>query len=125
MTSQTRATNKARFEEGDTPGGTAYVDLIDSFLSLADTSAQTITSPVVLSDTLGVGAKVSATTVSATNGGFNTITVSATATANTLHVKTLIMNAEVTAAVSAATSAARYFQVRVSGVNYWMPLYAQ
>lgn len=44
MTSQTRAVNKAKFEQGDRPQGSDYVDLIDSFLSLADSTAQQMTS---------------------------------------------------------------------------------
>lgn len=44
MTSQTRATLKGVFETGDTPTGTNYTDVMDSFLSLIDTTAQTVTS---------------------------------------------------------------------------------
>lgn len=49
MTQQTRTVNKGRYESGDTPSGSDYVDLIDSFLALADTTAQTVTSFVTFS----------------------------------------------------------------------------
>ncbi len=48
MTQQTRSTNKGRFEQGDKPQGSDYVDLVDSYLSLADTDTQTITSDIVV-----------------------------------------------------------------------------
>ena len=44
MAQQTRATNKAAFENQDRPAASNYVDLIDSFISLADTTAQTMAS---------------------------------------------------------------------------------
>ena len=62
MTAQTRTTNVGRFETGDTPVGSDFVDLIDSFLSLADTTAQTVTSDVVFSGQI-VPARVSATDI--------------------------------------------------------------
>ena len=46
MTSQTRSINKGRFEDGDSLSGSNFVDLIDSFLSLADTTAQVVTSDI-------------------------------------------------------------------------------
>lgn len=46
MTAQTRSTLKAVFEDGDVPQGSDYTDLIDSFLSLTNTTAQAITSPL-------------------------------------------------------------------------------
>lgn len=44
MAAQTRAVNKARFENGDKPQGSDYVDLIDSFPSLSDSTSQSLTS---------------------------------------------------------------------------------
>lgn len=64
MTSQTRTVNKGRFEQGDTPQGSDYVDVFDSFLSLADTTAQTVTSQITV-PTLNVTTKVSAVLVNA------------------------------------------------------------
>lgn len=46
MTAQNRNANKAVFEQGDRPQGSDYVNLIDSFLSLVDTSAQTVVSDI-------------------------------------------------------------------------------
>lgn len=63
MTAQNRTTNKGRFEQGDTPQGSDYVDLIDSYLSLADTTAQAVSSPLTLSGSLGVAATASASTL--------------------------------------------------------------
>ncbi len=60
MTAQTRTVNKSRFEQGDTPQGSDYVDLIDSYLSLADTTAQSLSSPLTMSGALGVSATASA-----------------------------------------------------------------
>jgi hypothetical protein len=48
MTAKSRVTNKSVFEDGDKPAGSNYVDLIDSFLSLADTTVQSVTSDVAL-----------------------------------------------------------------------------
>jgi hypothetical protein len=48
MTAKSRVTNKSVFEDGDKPAGSNYADLIDSFLSLADTTVQSVTSDVVL-----------------------------------------------------------------------------
>ncbi len=58
MTSQTRVTNKALFENGDVPTGSNYRDLIDSYVSLVDTTAQSVTSKLT-------AGSLAATTVSA------------------------------------------------------------
>jgi len=103
MTAQNRATLKAVFEDGDIPTGSNYADLIDSFVSIADTTAQSMSSKLTL----------------------DTAEVTDTVTAATVHVETgMVLNIEATSAVSAAASAARYIAVTVSGVSYWMPLYA-
>ena len=60
MTAKTRVTNKSVFEDGDKPVGSNYVDLIDSFLSLADTDAQTLLSDIVVPN-------ITVTSVRATN----------------------------------------------------------
>jgi len=69
MTAQTRANLKLEFETGDTPDGDNYADLIDSFISISDTSAQTINSDLTV-------AGLTATTVSAQT--VNTSAMSAT-----------------------------------------------
>lgn len=103
MTAQNRATLKALFEDGDIPTGSNYTDLIDSFVSIADTTAQTLSSKLTV----------------------ETLEVQDTVTAATVHIESsMVANVEATASVSAAASAARYILVTVSGVSYWLPLYA-
>ena len=85
MTQQTRATNKAAFETGDAPTESDYINLIDSFLSLADTSAQTVTSGIILSGTLGIGGKLSAQSISA-----NTLTVGSAITVPAMTVTSVL-----------------------------------
>jgi hypothetical protein len=46
MASQSRSTLKANFENGDTPEGTDYSEVFDSFLALTDTESQTVVSNV-------------------------------------------------------------------------------
>lgn len=55
MTAKSRANLKSVFEQGDTPQGSDYADLIDSFLNLSDSTAQTVTSPVTYSNTVTLG----------------------------------------------------------------------
>lgn len=52
MTAENRAALKALFETGDTLLQTSFEDLIDSFLSLTDTSPQNVTSNVTFSGAL-------------------------------------------------------------------------
>lgn len=49
MTAQNRTALKAVFEQGDTPQGSDFANMIDSPLNLADTSAQTVVSHVTFS----------------------------------------------------------------------------
>ena len=100
MTVQSRSTLKATFEDGDTPAGSDYTDLMDSFVHISDTSAQSVGSPLVIT-TMG------ATTVSAAN----------------MEVTNLTLVAEVTSAVSAEASANRFIKVISSGASYWIPAY--
>src|SRR6266511_3421173 len=55
MTQQTRATNTSRFEEGDIPHGTDFADLIDSFVALADTTAQVVASDLKANNFITTG----------------------------------------------------------------------
>ena len=77
MTAQTRAVNKGRFEDGDKPPGSSYVDLMDSFISIADTTAQVITSdfgaPKGVFTTEVSSPQVNATEVSASAGRFTEV----------------------------------------------------
>lgn len=79
MTQQNRTTNKGKFEQGDKPQGSDYVDLIDSYVSLADTTAQSVSSPMTVTGSLGASTTVSAVSVEASAGEFRTITTSALA----------------------------------------------
>ena len=101
MTIASRATLKGKFEDGDTPLGSDFTDWLDSFIHVSDSTAQSVASPLTVT-TLG------ATTVSAA----------------TMEVKTFIINAEVTATVSAAASAAKYILITSSGATFWMPVFA-
>lgn len=61
MTISTRPSLKSRFETGDTPEGSDFADLIDSFIALQDNTVQELTGGI--SGTVGRFAIVSAQTV--------------------------------------------------------------
>jgi hypothetical protein len=63
MTAQNRDANKAVFEQGDRPQGSDYVNLIDSFLSLVDVSAQTVISDLSVPN-VTVATELSASNIS-------------------------------------------------------------
>jgi len=121
MTQQDRTTNKARFEQGDTPQGSDYVDLIDSYLSLSDTTAQSVSSPVTV-----VGAVGASTTVSAASIEASAATITGTVSAATGNFDILLVQGEevrppsqqvatgelhLTATAAATTSAAGAFSI--------------
>lgn len=58
MTAQVRAYLKSIYENGDVPQGSDYVDVFDSFVSISDTTVQSLNSPLTTSN-------LGATTVSA------------------------------------------------------------
>ena len=64
MTAQTTTVNKAAFEQGDKPQGSDYANLIDSFVALADTTAQSMSSDLTLPN-LNANTKVNTSIVSA------------------------------------------------------------
>lgn len=64
MAIQTKATLKTNFETGDTPTGDDYGNLIDSFVGLGETSAQSMSGP--LETTELATPKVSATNIIST-----------------------------------------------------------
>lgn len=84
MTAQDRTTNKAKFEQGDTPQGGDYVDLIDSYISLADTTAQSLSSPLVVSGAVGASTTVSAQSVEASAATFTGAVSAASVVADTV-----------------------------------------
>lgn len=87
MTAQNRSVLKGVFETGDVPDGDNYADLIDSFISLSDSTAQAITSNITVPAVTITGI-VSANDVNASSASIISISVSS------LHV---------TGVVSAAT----------------------
>lgn len=95
MTAQSRTVLVGRYENGDVPQGSDYVDLIDSFVSLTDTTAQSVASQLTV-PTL-VATEVSATNVNATN------LVSTSATFTTLGVS-LVSAASLIAASAVMTT---------------------
>jgi hypothetical protein len=102
MTAQNRTVNKSRFEQGDTPQGSDYVDLIDSYLSLADTTAQSLSSPLTMAGSLGVSATASASTLEV----LGIIHVSGAATFDGhVSAKSLTVTGDVTAAAFYASAA--------------------
>ena len=96
MTAQTRTTNKGRFEDGDRPPGSDYSDLIDSFVSIADSTVQSITSdfsaPKLIATTEVSSPQVNATEVSASVANLTTLNA-ATVSASTANVNILNVQA--------------------------------
>ena len=106
MVAKNRADNKALFENGDKPQGSDFSNLIDSYVSLADTTAQSVTSDFQAQKFIG---PVSAGNVS--------ISGTITYTGNTT------VAAIATGAVSIPASAQGYLLVTVSGVNVAIPYF--
>jgi hypothetical protein len=125
MTAQTRTVNKGRFENGDRPSGSDFGDLIDSFVAISDSTAQTLTSnlnvPTLIATEVSAGvANVSAATIqvlvasaasvqamNAVVATAGTLTVTGTAHVSSLNPTRLLNGfAVITAAGSTQTSAA-------------------
>lgn len=107
MTAQSRTYLKSKFEQGDTPQGTDYSDLMDSFVSLVDTTAQTLASDLTVPNL--VATAVSAGSVNVV-GAVNAASVSA----QTILGSSATFTGKIEAAsVSAQSVAASAF----SGVN--------
>ena len=106
MTAQNRATLKGLFEDGDVPTGANYTDLIDSFLSLSDTTAQSLSSPLTV------------TTVSGATGEFDALTVR-----TTLTIESTTTVAATSTGVSLPASAAGFIVATVSGATVAIPYY--
>lgn len=101
MSAQNSATIKAKFENGDKPQGSDYVDWIDSFVSKVDTTAQSVTSdltaPKIIGSTEVSSPQVNATEVSASVGSFTRVTtgnlaVTGTVSASAMHVTNMTIN---------------------------------
>lgn len=116
MTASTRATNKGRFEDGDTPQGSDYADLIDSFLSLADTTAQAVTSdiitPKIIATTEVSSPLISTTEVSASVGSFSEMTITGVVSASSANFHDVVTSAfQATGPIKGGTAGAVGFMV--------------
>lgn len=100
MTAKNRTNLKAVFETGDTPDGDDFADLIDSAVSIADTSAQSMSSDLTVPN-------LNATTkVSAGSGTFTgTVSANAVSVSGNVSAETVTVggNASVSAAVTAGS----------------------
>lgn len=91
MTTRNKASLTLLFEQGDTPTGTDFADFIDSQVNVAETSAQTIASP--LTATEFIAPRVSATNVNVTgtfsaDGAFRGTTATFSGTVSAAGVNT-------------------------------------
>lgn len=91
MTVRNKASLTLLFEQNDIPSGTDYADFIDSYVNAAETSAQTLLSPLTVNELI-------TPRVSATNGNFTgSLGVASTISANAMGVAIL----QVATAISA------------------------
>lgn len=91
MTAQTRPVLKALFEDGDKPSGSNYSDWVDSMVSVADSTAQTMTSDLK-------SPKLIATTeVSAPTGSFIAVNTSSATLTGPLTGTNIILTGSVSA----------------------------
>lgn len=106
MTSRSRTALKSLFETGDVPDGSDYADIFDSFVSISDTSSQSVISDISFQNTSHV----------AISAGQAHVT-------GILRLGDTPIFAQTTANVSAPTSATMYGLITVSGVSYGVKLY--
>ena len=81
MSEQDRATLKQAFATGQSPTGSDFANLIDSFLNLAETSAQTVNSPINFAGGF-TAASLSAAVVAGGQGAFTTLNSSSASVTN-------------------------------------------
>lgn len=139
MTAQTRQINKGRFEQGDTPQGSDFVDLIDSFLSVANTSAQTVASKANFSGGVAT-TTVSAVTVNTGDIVSNTsnvrtaIGIGTVAPAAGLHIVSsaeaafkldVVTTTKASGGTGGAvpTSAQGFLTVQINGTKFYVPFF--
>ena len=101
MTTRNKASLTLLFEQADIPSGTDYADFIDSYVNVAETSAQTLLSSLTATELVSPR-------VSATAGIFTTVGVNTVSAVN-IGVTTL----QVAAAISAINAAAQVSSLRV------------
>lgn len=109
MTQQTRAVNTARFEQGDTPQGSDYLDLMDSVLMLAETTVQSMSGP------LTVTVLHAQTEVSSPSGKFGAITITGNATASSMSATLLTVTDA--SAVNLVAASATFTNMVVQAVS--------
>lgn len=124
MTTRNKSTLTALFETGDIPSGTNYADFIDSCVNQAETSAQNISSPVIVTELI-------TPRVSAVDGNFSG-TVNAAAvygsltSANAAYVYDLVVNnstifyngvVSATGSTQVTAASAPYIINRIQGVS--------
>lgn len=108
MAAQDRATNKAVFENGDKPQGSDFANLIDSMVTLADSTAQSMTSKLE-------GPEFATSKVSAADASISgTLTYTGATT----------VAAVASGAVTVPGSALGYITATVSGRTVAIPYYA-
>lgn len=141
MTSQTSTILKSAFEQGDRPQGSDFVDLIDSFVNLVDTTAQTVTSnitiPNINTGRLIASATVETSRVVASNKiSWGSVAGCELTSSGTANVATLtLLNASIIEYTSAETSAffgdagvtdmgaVKFARIIVNGSAYAIPLF--
>lgn len=82
MTAQNRTTIKTYFQTGDKPDQTQFANLIDSYLSLADTGLQIISSPLTVSGAVVLDSSLAVATTLVVSGATtlaNNLTVTGSA----------------------------------------------
>lgn len=82
MTAQNRTQLKALFETGDTLLESSFINLIDSFLDIAETSTQTIAGPIVFSSVVTFNNPVTANSTLTMGGTINLVNTNNNITGN-------------------------------------------
>ncbi len=120
MTSQSRATLKAAFEQGDSPQSTDYVDVLDSFLAFADTTVQTLSSDLVVPNLIANSAvsaqEVRTSVVQGVAWKFVSAVVTVLTTAQTSAIRT-------NTAQQGAHGVFGLMSVTINGSTYGLPLF--
>ena len=106
MTAKDRPANKAAFENGDKPQGSDFENLIDSYVSNADSTAQSMVSKLEAPEFIGA--------VSAGNASISgTLTYTGVTTAGAISSGAVVLPA----------SAAGYLKIMVSSVTAAVPYF--
>lgn len=120
MTAQIRSVLKGKFEQGDSPQGVDYEDLIDSAANLAETTAQAFAGEIQAPKF------VASSEVSAPFGRFTALYAAglsaATLDANVINVSALNITAQTSVSHAARASASGFLRVIVqNSIAVWIP----